>query len=228
MKTIGIIGGMSWESTIEYYRIINTLVNERLKKLHSASMLIESYDFDEIEKLQSEGAWDKLEKILTDSARKLEKAGADYIAIATNTMHLVAPEVQNNISIPLIHIARAAGNYIKKNGLDTAALFGTKYTMTKPFYKDILTKEYNIKVVLPEDSEQNTINNIIYNELCKGIINETSRKVLSGIISNCAKKGAKAVVLGCTELPNIIREADVPIINTTEIHCLEIVNTILA
>ena len=226
MKTIGIIGGMSWESTIEYYRIINELVNKKLSGLHSAKMLIESYDFDEIEKYQSTENWNELTKILINSAQKLEKSGADYIAIATNTMHLMAESVQNNISIPLIHIAEASAIYINEKNIDTIALFGTKYTMTKSFYKDKL-KEFDINVIIPDKSEQNIINKIIYEELCKGIIKETSRQNINKIINNCISKGAKGIVLGCTELPNIIKKADIEIINTTEVHCIEIVKKIL-
>ncbi len=228
MKTIGIIGGMSFESTIEYYRIINEEINKRLGSLHSAKMLIESYDFDEIEKLQSSEDWDNLAKILTYSAQKLEKIGANYIAIATNTMHLVADEVQKNINIPLIHIAVATSNYIKAKNIDTVALFGTKYTMTKPFYKDKL-KDFGINVIIPNPKEQETINNIIYNELCIGIIKESSKNKLYDIIQNCETKGAKGVVLGCTELPNIIKQADIKIkiIDTTKVHSLEIVNKML-
>lgn len=227
MKTIGLIGGMSYESTVEYYKIINEEINKRKKGLHSAKMLIESYDFDEIEKLQSKENWEELTKILTESAKKLEAAGADYIAIATNTMHICADEVQKQINIPLIHIAEAAGNYIKKKNFDTALLMGTKYTMTKPFYKDKLKNEFNINVIIPDDIEQKTINNIIYDELCIGIIKESSRLELLKIINNYKLKGAKAVVLGCTELPNIIKEADIEIINTTKIHSLEIADKIL-
>lgn len=226
MKTIGIIGGMSWESTIEYYRIINEMVNKELSDLHSAKMLIESYDFDEIEKHQSLGDWEELTGILINSAKKLEQSGADYIAIATNTMHLMADEVQKNISIPLIHIAQAAANYINENNIKTVALFGTTYTMTKPFYKDKL-KASGIEVIIPNIEQQSIINGIIYNELCKGIINETSRQKLYDIIETCIDKGAKGIVLGCTELPNIIKSADIEIINTTQIHCREIVRKIL-
>lgn len=227
MKTIGLIGGMSYESTVEYYKIINEEINKRKKGLHSAKMLIESYDFDEIEKLQSKENWEELTKILTESAKKLEAAGADYIAIATNTMHICADEVQKQINIPLIHIAEAAGNYIKKKNFNTVLLMGTKYTMTKPFYKDKLKNEFNINVIIPDDIEQKTINNIIYDELCIGIIKESSRLELLKIINNYKLKGAKAVVLGCTELPNIIKEADIEIINTTKIHSLEIADKIL-
>ncbi len=230
MKTIGIIGGMSFESTIEYYRIINEEINKRLGSLHSAKMLIESYDFDEIEKLQSAENWTKLTDILIKSAKKLEKAGADYIAIATNTMHLMADDVQKNIQIPLIHITEAAANIIKSENINTVALFGTIYTMTKPFYKDKLKNDFNINVIIPETFEQEIINDVIYNELCKGIIKDSSKEKLHKIIENCKLKGAKALVLGCTELPNIIKESNienVKIINTTQAHCLEIANKII-
>ncbi len=227
MKTIGIIGGMSFESTIEYYRIINEEINKRLGGLHSAKMLIESYDFDEIEKMQSKENWDKLTNILISSAHKLEKAGADYIAIATNTMHLMADAVQNNISVPLIHIAEAAANQIKSKGIDTVALLGTRYTMTMPFYKDKLKNEYGINVIIPDKNQQTVINNIIYNELCKGIVNKSSEDKLNEIIEDCKTKGAEAAVLGCTELPNIIKNSSIHIINTTQAHCIEIVNRII-
>ena len=227
MKTIGLIGGMSHESTVEYYKIINEEINRRKKGLHSAKMLIESYDFDEIEKLQSKENWEELTKILTESAKKLEAAGADYIAIATNTMHICADEVQKQINIPLIHIAEAAGNYIKKKNFGTVLLMGTKYTMTKPFYKDKLKNEFDINVIIHDDIEQKIINDTIYDELCVGIIKESSRRELLKIINNYKLKGAKAVVLGCTELPNIIKEADIEIINTTKIHSLEIADKIL-
>ena len=227
MKTIGLISGMSHEWSVKYYKIINEEINRRKKGLHSAKMLIESYDFDEIEKLQSKENWEELTKILTESAKKLEAAGADYIAIATNTMHICADEVQKQINIPLIHIAELGGNYIKKKNFDAGLLMGTKYAVTKPFYKDKLKNEFNINVIIPDDIEQKTINNIIYDELCIGIIKESSRLEHLEIINNYKLKGAKAVVLGCTELPNIIKEADIEIINTTKIHSLEIADKIL-
>ena len=226
MKTIGIIGGMSSESTIEYYRIINELVNKKLSGLHSAKMLIESYDFSEIEKNQTLENWEELTKTLINSAKKLEAAWAYYIAIATNTMHIMADDVQDVISIPLIHIAEATANYIKSKNIDAVALFGTRYTMTKPFYKDKL-KEFGINVIIPNIQQQNIINKIIYDELCKGVIKETSHDVLQNIIDDCSSKGAKAVVLGWTEWPNIIKNAKIEVINTTEVHCSEIVKRIL-
>lgn len=227
MKTVGIIGGMSWESTIEYYRYINEEVSHRVGGLHSAKIWLESYDFDLIEKLQTQENWEELGHIMVTSAQKLEKAGADYIAIATNTMHLLASQVQAHISVPLIHIAEATANTAKALGINTVALFGTRYTMTKPFYKDKLQNDYNIHVILPQTTDQSIINDIIYNELCRGIIKDSSRERLEQIIQECQTRGAQAVVLGCTELPNIIKIASIPVIDTTKAHSLEIVNRIL-
>lgn len=226
MKTIGIIGGMSFESTIEYYRIINEEVNKIEGGLHSAKMLIDSYDFAEIAKLQTLGKWDELSNILSASAKKLEKQGADYIAIATNTMHLVAPQVQDNISIPLIHIADAAAKQVLNKNIDTVLLLGTKYTMSKPFYKDRLKNKFNLNVIVPNDEEQTIVNDIIFSELCKGIIKEESRNKINIIIDKYAQNGAKAVILGCTELPLIIKEAKIEIIDTTMSHCIEIIEKI--
>ncbi len=228
MKTIGIIGGMSWESTVEYYKIINELVAQKLGGLHSAKILLESYDFDTIAKLQKNEKWDELCRILTSSAQMLETAGADCIAIATNTMHICAPYVKKSVNIPLIHIGDATAKAIVKNNMNKVLLLGTKYTMTKEFYKDKLTNEYNIDVILPESSEQQAVNNIIFDELCKGIIKTDSKTQLQNIIKNAANKGAQAVVLGCTELPNLIDSACIPIINTLRIHCEEIADFLAA
>ena len=226
MKTIGLIGGMSFESTIEYYRIINEEVNKRLGGLHSAKMLIENYDFEEIASGQIKGDWKALTDTLVKSAQKLEKMGADYIAIATNTMHLMADDVQKNINVPLIHIAESAANYIKEKNIETVALLGTKYTMTKPFYKEKL-KGFGINVIVPDEKNQEIINSIIFDELCVGIIKEESKEKLNSIINTCASLGAKAVVLGCTELPNIIKSANIDVIDTMKVHSLEIVKRIL-
>ncbi len=227
MKTIGIIGGMSYESTVEYYKIINSEINKALGGLHSAKMLIESYDFALIEEKQSEEDWETLTQILIESAKKLEKAGADYIAIATNTMHLMADEVQANISVPVIHIAEAAANYINEKNYNTVALLGTKYTMTKPFYKDKLKNDFGINVIIPDFEGQETINNIIYNELCCGIIKKESQNKILNIIDNLKENGAQAVILGCTELPLIIKNASIEPIDTTKVHCIEIVKKLL-
>lgn len=227
MKTIGIIGGMSWESTVEYYRIINQEIAQKLGGLHSAKILIESYDFAEIAALQKLGNWDELNKILSTSAQKMEKSGADFIAIATNTMHLCAPFVQDSINIPLIHITDASAKVIKSQNINTVALLGTKYTMNKSFYKDKLKEDFDINVVLPENEEQDCINEIIFDELCKGVIKEDSKNKLNIIIEKCRTKGAQAAILGCTELPNILTKACIPLIDTTKAHCLAIVDEML-
>lgn len=225
MKTIGIIGGMSWESTVEYYRIINQQVNKALGGLHSAKILMESYDFEEIRVLQKTGNWDELSNILISSAKKLVANGADVIVIATNTMHKLAPEIEAAIgNVPVFHIADATAKEIQENNYDKVALLGTKFTMQEDFYKDKFINEYGIKVVIPELDEQEFVHNIIFDELCKGIICTKSEKILNDIIDNCKCKGAQAVVLGCTELPNIIKNASIPILDTTEIHSVGVVD----
>lgn len=227
MKTVGIIGGMSWESTLEYYKILNKLISEKLGGLHSAKILLESYDFEKIANLQKQEAWQELSKILINSALALQSIGADYIAIATNTMHICASDVQKAITVPLIHIGDAAAKMIVKNNIDTVLLLGTKYTMSKEFYKGKFENEYGITVILPEEAEKSAVNDIIYNELCKGIVKEDSKLKFKSIIENAADKGAKAVVLGCTELPCIIDSAPIPIIDTLKIHCEEIADRML-
>ena len=229
MKKIGIIGGMSWESTIEYYRIINSEINKRLGGVHSASMFIESYDFQEIEELQHKGGWTKMAEILSQTAVKLEKCGADFLLIATNTMHKVAPHVANSVNIPLLHIADATAEAILKENYSRVALLGTKFTMQKDgFYLEKLADEYNLDVIVPDEASQDEVHRIIFDELCKGLILDESKNKLLEIIDNCRNNGAEAVVLGCTELPNIIKTSSLPIINTTEVHCLAAVEKALA
>ncbi len=227
MKTAGIIGGMSFESTIEYYRILNEMVNEKLGGLHSAKILMESYDFDVIAFHQKTGDWQKLGTILANSAKKLETAGADCIAIATNTMHNVAREVQNSINIPLIHIADATAYDVKERGFEVLLLIGTKYTMKESFYVKKLAGEYGLKVIVPNDDEMDVIHNIIFDELCIGNIFDESRMKILKIIEKYKSFGAECVVLGCTELPNIIKEASVPVINTVHSHCKAIIKEII-
>lgn len=228
MKKIGIIGGMSWESTIEYYRIINREVNNRLGGVHSANMFIESYDFQKIEELQHNGEWKKMADILSETAVKLEKCGADFIIIATNTMHKVAPDVSKSVSIPLLHIADATAQTILKEGYSKVALLGTKFTMQRDgFYLEKLVDEYNLDVVIPDEEDQDEVHRIIFDELCKGIILSQSKDILLDIIDKCKNNGAQAVILGCTELPNIVKIASIPIINTTEVHCFAAVEKAL-
>lgn len=222
MKTIGLIGGMSWESTVTYYQILNETVKQRLGGLHSAKILLYSVDFDEIEKYQSSGEWEKSAEVLSQAAMNLEKAGADFIVICTNTMHKVAPKIQSHISIPIIHIAEATADELIKRGISRVALLGTKYTMTQDFYKDKLLKA-GIDVVIPDSTGIETVNDIIYKELCLGIISEESKKKYLEIIDRLAEQGAQGVILGCTEIGLLIQQADtsLPVFDTTQIHAIK-------
>ncbi len=219
MKTIGLIGGMSWESTVTYYQIVNETIKRELGGLHSAKVLLYSVDFAEIEKYQASGEWEKSAEVLADAAMNLEKAGADYIVICTNTMHKVAPEIQKKISIPIIHIAEATADELKLKGISKVGLLGTKYTMTQEFYKSKLI-EAGIEVVIPDQAGVETVNDIIYNELCLGIISEESKKKYLGIIADLEERGAQGVILGCTEIGLLIQQKDtkLPVFDTTQIH----------
>jgi aspartate racemase len=219
MKTVGLIGGMSWESTIPYYKIINEKIKDELGGLHSAKIVLYSVEFYEIEKCQSSGDWDKSAKILGDAAKKLELAGADFVLICTNTMHKVVPQIQETINIPIVHIADATADKLEKANISDVALLGTKYTMTEDFYKSKLIKR-GLNVIIPEPNEIEIINNIIFNELCLGIIKEESRLEFKRIIEKLEKKGAKGVILGCTEIGSLVREEDssLPLFDTTVIH----------
>ena len=219
MKTIGLIGGMSWESTQIYYQIINQRINEALGKLHSAKMLIDSVDFEELEACQSGDDWERAGYILGDSARRLEKAGADFILICTNTMHKVAPQVASQTSLPLIHIADATAARLREAGISQVGLLGTKYTMNEEFYKDRL-HDAGIKTIIPSVPEMDKVNSIIFHELCLGLIKDESREKYSTIIDNLKKKGAQGVILGCTEIGMLIRQKDasIPVFDTTVIH----------
>lgn len=222
MKTIGLIGGMSWESTVTYYQILNETVKQRLGGLHSAKILLYSVDFDEIEKYQSSGEWEKSAEVLSQAAMNLEKAGADFIVICTNTMHKAAPKIQSHISIPIIHIAEATADELIKRGISRVALLGTKYTMTQDFYKDKLLKA-GIDVVIPDSTGIETVNDIIYKELCLGIISEESKKKYLEIIDRLAEQGAQGVILGCTEIGLLIQQTDtsLPVFDTTQIHAIK-------
>lgn len=219
MKTIGLIGGMSWESTVTYYQIVNETVKRELGGLHSAKVLLYSVDFAEIEAYQAKGEWDKSARVLSQAAVNLEKAGADFIVICTNTMHKVASEVQREISIPVIHIAEATADELRKHGITKVGLLGTKYTMTQEFYKSKLT-EAGIEVVIPDEEGITVVNDVIYKELCLGIISEQSKKKFLSIIEELERKGAKGVILGCTEIGLLIGHDDtqLPVFDTTQIH----------
>lgn len=228
MKTIGLIGGMSWESSVEYYRIINKEVKNRLGRLHSAKCLLYSVDFEEIEQFQAEGKWEEAGKLLGDVAYSLEKGGADFIVICTNTMHKVIDYIEEKITIPILHIADATANQIKKSDLHTVALLGTKYTMEQDFYKARI-KSYGIKVLVPNDSEREMINKVIYEELCLGNIEPSSRDYYKKVIKSLVDNGAEGIILGCTEIGLLVKQEDseVPLFDTTEIHAIESVKKAL-
>ena len=221
MKVIGLLGGMSWESSLEYYRILNEIVKERLGGLHSAKCILYSVDFEEIENLQHQGKWDELTKIMIESAQNLEKAGADMVLICTNTMHKMANEVQKELKIPLLHIADAAAQKVKEMNLKKVGLLGTKYTMEQDFYKGRIKKKYDIDVIIPDLDEREIVHDVIFNELCLGKIKEESKEQYKKIIQNLIHKGAEGIILGCTEIPLLINQEDfdVPIFDTTMIHC---------
>lgn len=219
MKTIGLIGGMSWESTVTYYQIINEVIKKELGGLHSAKILLYSVDFAEIEECQAQGEWEKSADILSLAAQNLEKAGADYIAICTNTMHKVVPQIQERINIPIIHIAKATADELKACQITKVGLLGTKYTMLQEFYKEQLINA-GIEVLIPNEQDIEIVNNVIYNELCLGIIKEKSKEEYCRIIKELTKRGAQGIILGCTEIGLLIEQKDsvIPVFDTTHIH----------
>ncbi|WP_392553371.1 aspartate/glutamate racemase family protein [Orbus wheelerorum] len=219
MQTIGLIGGMSWESSVTYYQVINQIIKQELGGLHSAKCILYSVDFHQIEQCQASGDWDKSAEILSDAALKLQNAGADFIVICTNTMHKVATNIQANITIPIIHIAKATTLALKNKQLNKIALLGTKYTMEQDFYKKIII-DNGIDVIIPEKDEREIINNIIFDELCLGSINLKSKNILLNMIDKLAFAGAQGIILGCTEIGLLIDQSDTqfPLFDTTLIH----------
>ena len=219
LKTIGLIGGMSWESTVTYYKIINETVKEKLGGLHSAKCILYSVDFQEIEECQANGNWEKSGEILGEAAYNLEKAGADFIVICTNTMHKVVNQIKEKISIPILHIAEMTAEKILEKGLKNIALLGTKYTMEQDFYKSKLI-EKGINVIIPDKNDIETINEVIYDELCLGTINSDSKKKFLEIVDKLRSKGAEGIILGCTEIGLLIKneDTDVPLFDTAIIH----------
>ena len=219
MKTVGLIGGMSWESTVTYYQLLNKGIKDALGGLHSAKVLLYSVDFYEIESLMSRGAWDKAAELLGDVAARLEQAGADMILICTNTLHKVAPQVQTKIRVPLVHIAEAAAETLKEQGISRVGLLGTQYTMTQEFYRDKLV-ERGIEVLIPEGDDIELVNRVIFDELCLGIVKEESRAEYLRVIAALQQRGVQGILLGCTELGLIVAKEDVslPLFDTTEIH----------
>ena len=211
MKTVGLIGGMSWESSSEYYRLINQMVKERLGGLHSAECILYSVDFEAIEKLQHQGEWEELTKMMIKYARRLEDAGAELIVICTNTMHKMAEEVQRSVTIPLVHIADATAEAILAKGLTRVGLLGTKFTMEEEFYRNRLNERYDIEVMIPPGSDRTVVDDVIYRELCRGIIKKSSREKFKRIIDTLARGGSQGVILGCTEIPLLVGQDDVDV-----------------
>lgn len=220
MKTIGLLGGMSWESTASYYKALNEGVKERLGGLNSAKVVLFSVNFDEIEKLQHQGKWDETAVLLSQAAESVETAGADFLMICTNTMHKVVPEIESRISIPVLHIADATANVLQADGIEKVGLLGTRFTMEQDFYKGRLTDKFGMDVVVPSSEDQDTVHTIIYDELCKGVIKESSKQQYLTIIDKLYAEGAQAVILGCTEIALLVNQQDtqVPLYDTTEIH----------
>jgi len=220
MKTIGLLGGMSWESSLEYYRIINEEVKLKLGGSHSAKCLMFSFDFHEVEELQHKGDWEQLTREMVTQAVNLKNAGAEFIVICTNTMHLMAPNIEQGTGLKVVHIADVTGVNIKQKGLKKVTLLGTKFTMEGAFYKDVLEDVHGIEVVIPNENDRQIVHDIIYNELVVGVISQESKKKYAEIIEKLALDGAEGVILGCTEIPLLIKQEDVsiPVFDTTEIH----------
>jgi len=228
LKTIGLIGGMSWESSAMYYRLLNEKVQQQLGGLHSAKCILYSVDFQEIEHYQANGQWQNAGEILGEAARSLEKAGADFIVICTNTMHKVIDIIETNITIPILHIADATAVQIQQASIQTIALLGAKYTMEQEFYKTRI-EQAGINVIVPNEEERTVINRIIYEELCLGKIEPTSKETYLQVIANLVKSGAQGIILGCTEIGLLIQQEDVlvPVFDTTIIHALAAVEKAL-
>lgn len=228
LKTIGLIGGMSWESSLEYYRIINEEVKNRLGGLHSATCMLYSVDFETIERYQKEADWESAGKLLGNVALALENAGADFIVICTNTMHKVVEAIEEKISIPILHIADATANEIQKSKIQKVGLLGTKYTMEQDFYKSRIESN-GIKVIVPNTEERTEINRIIFNELVLGKVNQKSRDYYKQVIQSLIEDGAEGIILGCTEIGLLVKQEDskVPLFDTTVIHAMASVNKAL-
>ena len=217
---MGLIGGMSWESSLEYYRIVNETVKEKLGGLHSCKCLMYSVDFGVIEALQHQNKWDELTKLMIEAAQNLKHGGADFIVICTNTMHKMAPEIETATGLNVLHIADFTGAAISKDQIQKVGLLGTRFTMEGDFYKKRLKDNYDIEVIIPEDADRRIIHDIIYNELCLGIIKDDSRQKYIDIINKLCANGAEGIILGCTEIPLLIKQSDVliPVYDTTKIH----------
>jgi aspartate racemase len=220
VKTIGLIGGMSWESSIEYYRIINEITHARLGGLHSAKSIMVSVDFAEIEALQHQGKWAESAQLLIEAARSLEAGEADFILVCTNTMHKVADEIQANVKIPLLHIADATAQVVKDSGMQKIGLLGTRFTMEEEFYKGRLSQKYGLKVIVPNAQEREIVHRVIYDELVIGKIEQDSKEKYMRIMERMVDEGAEGIILGCTEIGLLVHQQDsrVPLFDTTRIH----------
>ena len=223
MKTIGVIGGISWVSSAEYYTLMNEMVAEELGGLHSADILMYSIEFGEVseqERLASEGDWEPIREAMVDAAKRLEKGGADFIIICSNTMHSTVDDIEANVDIPVLHIADATGEKIKEQGLSKVGLLGTKYTMEEDFYGDRLMEKYGIEVIVPNETEREIVNDVIFDELCAGNISDVSREKYVRIIEHLEEQGAEGVILGCTEIPLLVKQddVDIPVFDTMTIH----------
>lgn len=230
MKVIGLIGGMSWESTVPYYRQINEAVKARLGGLHSAKIVLYSVDFAEIERLQHRGEWEEAGAMLADAARALERAGADLVVLCTNTMHKVAPAIEAAATIPLLHIADPTAAAIRETGLSRVGLLGTRFTMEQDFYRGRLTGLHGIDVIIPGDDDRALVHRVIYEELCLGRVEDASRRAYRDVIRRLIERGAQGVILGCTEISMLVgaEDAAVPLFDTTGLHAAAAVEAALA
>ena len=230
MKTIGLIGGMSWESTVPYYRHINEGVKQCLGGLHSARIVLYSVDFHDIEQLQHAGRWDEAGALLASAARSLESAGADFLVLCTNTMHKVAAAIEAAVAIPLLHIADPTAAAIKQAGIHTVGLLGTRFTMEEDFYRGRLEAQHGLQVVIPDAADRETVHRVIYDELCLGVVREESRAAYRAIIGRLVAQGAEGIILGCTEIAMLVAPADspVPVFDTTRLHAESAVNLALS
>lgn len=230
MKTIGLIGGMSWESSVQYYRIVNETVKARLGGLHSARCVLVSVDFAEIEALQHAGQWDEAAGCMVDAAKSLERAGADCVLLCTNTMHKLADRIEAAVGIPFLHIADATAARVAAAGIATVGLLGTRFTMEEDFYRGRLEARHGLAVLVPQEPEREVVHRVIYDELCRGVIREASRQRFAAIIGDLAARGAEGVILGCTEIELLVGPDDspVPVFPTTAIHAQAAVDFALA
>lgn len=230
MKTIGLIGGMSWESTVPYYRLVNEGIKARLGGLHSAKVVLYSVDFHEIEQLQRDGDWDAAGDVLAEAARRLQAAGADLLVLCTNTMHKVALQMEAAVSIPLLHIADGTAAAIKAAGHRTVGLLGTRFTMEQDFYRQRLQDRHGLQVIVPEADDRRVVHDVIYDELCRGVVRDDSREAYRRIMEDLVARGAEAIILGCTEIGLLVgaQDARVPLFDTTALHAAAAVEAALA